>query len=284
MMQTIYRNGTILLGMIMTGLAAAVASGALISPRGAMGPTMLQAQSPAVAVIAIVVLLLISIGVAAGVSRLINAAVGIFVLGWGIAILAMRSATIEEIAFGGGSLSMVAIETLVWALLILGATIAVFKLGGPLDDISPDPDTDKRPGLFSKQSLISAAAGVIVLPVVWLLTRTTAPGQAAGAVLVGAMLAGLAGRLLSPHVQPILLFASPCFFGAIGHFIGQTMLRGASLSDAYVNGSVPMLSLPMPLDYAAGTLIGIPLGLGWAKSFLHEEEDDERTKSAPSTA
>ena len=62
------------------------------------------------------------------------------------------------------------------------------------------------------------------------------------------------------------------------------MLRGASLSDAYVNGSVPMLSLPMPLDYAAGTLIGIPLGLGWAKSFLHEEEDDERTKSAPSTA
>ncbi len=82
---------------------------------------------------------------------------------------------------------------------------------------------------------------------------------------------GLAGRLVAPRAQPVLLFAAPCLFGVIGHLIGLAMTSGA-LDVAFVNGSISRLSLPMPIDYAAGSLLGVSVGVGWARSFLHEEE------------
>jgi hypothetical protein len=29
----------------------------------------------------------------------------------------------------------------------------------------------------------------------------------------------------------------------------------------------------MPVDYATGSLMGVAVGLGWARSFLHHEDD-----------
>ncbi len=75
----------------------------------------------------------------------------------------------------------------------------------------------------------------------------------------------------APRAQPVLLFAAPCLFGVIGHLIGLAMTAGA-LDVAFVNGSTSRLSLPLPIDYAAGSLLGVSVGVGWARSFLHEEE------------
>ncbi len=40
----------------------------------------------------------------------------------------------------------------------------------------------------------------------------------------------------------------------------------------FVDNAVPKFSRPMPIDYAAATLMGVAFGLGWAKSFLHHED------------
>ena len=50
------------------------------------------------------------------------------------------------------------------------------------------------------------------------------------------------------------------------------MTVSGPLADAVVNGTLPVLSLPMPIDYAAGSLMGVSMGLGWARGFLHHEE------------
>jgi hypothetical protein len=113
-----------------------------------------------------------------------------------------------------------------------------------------------------------------MLPIVWLIAQSPMKGQMIGATFFGGMAAGLIGRLISPHVQPILLFASPVAFGALGHVLAMLLLN-MPLDDAWVAGELPRLSRPMPLDYVAGSLMGVSVGVGWARSFLHHEEQQD---------
>ena len=111
---------------------------------------------------------------------------------------------------------------------------------------------------------------MLVLPGVWLIAKSPLQGQTLMAVVLGAMAAGFVGRVVAPHVQPLLLFAAPCFFGAAGQLIAALVTRD-SLAEAYITDTLPALALPMPIDYAAGSLMGVSMGLGWAKGFVHQE-------------
>jgi hypothetical protein len=90
-------------------------------------------------------------------------------------------------------------------------------------------------------------------------------------VVLGGMVVGLVGRMISPHAQPRLLFAAPLLFGAIGQLIAAMMVK-VPLTDAYIAQAIPAVGRPMPIDYAAGSLMGVAMGLGWARSFLHQDE------------
>jgi hypothetical protein len=253
-------------GMVLAAAVCCLAARFWLSPRGSIGPTVLQAQTPATAAAATVIFFALATVLAAYVGRLVNAAVGLFILGAGLWALRLRVGTIEELAFSGGSLGLVALETAAWGLLVLAATLVVFRFAGPLSDITPAPAGEASDGL----GLRGLAAAVLVLPAVWLIARSDLKGQTLVAVVLGAMAAGLVGRLLAPHAQPRLLFAAPCLFGALGHLVGMMVIKDG-FADAFVAGAVPKINLPMPIDYAAGSLMGVSMGLGWAKSFLHQE-------------
>jgi hypothetical protein len=246
------------------------------SPRGTIGPTAFQAESPVMATIGIVVLFALATAVAAHVGKLVNAAVGLFILGAGLWALRLRLGTVEDLAFADGSLGLVAAETAFWGLLVMGATLAVFRIAGPLSDITAVEPDKAQTNVWDEWGLRGLAAGVLVLPAVWLFARSDLKGQTLAAVVLGAMAVGLVGRLLAPHAQPRLLFAAACVFGALGHVVGMMMVRGA-LADAYVARTIPAISLPMPIDYAAGSLMGVSMGLGWARSFLHQEDTAPET-------
>ncbi len=255
-------------GVLASGAVCVQAVPFLISPRGTIGPTMLQAQSAAAAIIATVICFGLATGIAALVGRLVNAAVGMFVLGAGLWALRLRSGTIEDLAFAGGSLPLAAVETVLWAVLIAGATAAVFRVAGPLTDMEGAGNDEPA---WKRLPVTGPAAGVLVVPAVWILARSDLKGQTLAGVILGGLVVGLVGRLLSPGVQPRLLFAAPCLFGALGQVIGMLMLH-EPLAEAFVAGNVPALCRPMPIDYAAGSLAGVAMGLGWAKSFLQQEQ------------
>ena len=243
----------------------------LLSPRGGIGPLLLGADSSGKAVVVTLSVFSLATLYSAGVGRLLNAVVGMFVLGAGLFMLAGRTETAVEY-FHGGSLSMVLLEQGLWIVVCLVATGMVFLMAGWLSDIEPDEDGVRPHPIFSGAAMRSLGAGVIVLPVVWILAQTPMKGQVLGAVVVGSMFVGLVGRLFSPHVQPWLLFVSPILFGGVGQVLGVTIFGGTV--DMTMPGSVSMLhplNMPMPLDYAAGSLMGVALGLGWAKSFLQHE-------------
>lgn len=272
------RYAVVFLGMLLTAALCALVIPFSMNPRGAAGPTVLQAESAVSMVSAIIVCFGLATGIAGYVGRLINGAVGLFVLGAGLSVLAWRWETIEELAFSEGSLGLVGLETALWAGLVFAATAGVLKMAGPLRDMVPDEsDSDTVGGEWGGWGgwgLRGVAAGILVLPVVWLIARSELKGQVLAAVVLGSMLVGLCGRILSPHAQPRLLVAAPCLFGALGHVIGMVLLK-QPLVEAYVTQSIPALSLPMPIDYAAGSLLGVSMGLGWAKSFQQQEQEQE---------
>lgn len=256
--------------MIVAGMVFALAAPAMRFHTGAPGPSVLQAESPMMALVMVLIVLAIGAVVASVVARVTNAAVGLFVLGAGMFVLANRGGTLEHLVYDSGTLGPLVVESLLWAALVLGATLAVFAVAGPLGDIEPEVSGRHPHWLLSKAAMISAGCGVAVLPVVWVIAQSPMKGQTLAATIIGGVAAGLAGRLLSPHVQPKLLFASVCVFAAVGHLVGWAMQE--NVESALVAGTVSPLSLPMPVDYAAGALIGVAMGLGWAKSFLHHEE------------
>jgi len=245
--------------------------------RGKSTPAALQAHS----VFALPVMVLcfaVATIIAGGVARLTNGCVGLFVLGGAVFALDYRLGTINEILLGG-SLSMMVVELLIWAVLVLSAVFVVFKVGGPLEDVHPDEEGRTPSPYLSVEAMKLAAAGLLVLPGLWILAQSEIKGQATGSVIVGSIAAGMGGRLLSPHVQPVLAYAAPLVFGAVGYIIGIAM-AGGTAAELFVNGDLPPLLRAAPIDYVCGTLIGVSIGYGWARSFLHHEEDEEEARAA----
>ena len=107
----------------------------LSSARGVVGPSMADALHPGSAAAAMLAGVAACTIVGAVVGRLINAAVGLFVVGCGLAVVSMRSGTVMDIAFGGGSLRPVAFETIAWGFAVAVISIVVFRASGPLPDI-----------------------------------------------------------------------------------------------------------------------------------------------------
>jgi hypothetical protein len=278
MLKAIGRNAAMIGGLILGATLTGLLANWLVSARGALGPLVFEAESIPLAMLAAIVSVAICTALAIAVGRVSNTAVGMFVLGGGLYGLAWRAATVDELALSG-SPTLAGVETLYWAGLLLAATSLVFRLSGPLRDIEPDEHGRRPHPLFSAAAAKSAAAGILVIPVVWIIAQSEMKGQVIGAVFLGAMVAGLVGRLLSPHVQPILLFAAPLVFGAIGQFIAVAMLD-QPLVDLWVSHEIPRLLRPMPVDYATGSLMGVAVGLGWAKSFLHHEDHQPQSSTA----
>ena len=254
-------------GMILAGVICAPAAAFTVSPTGSLGPTVLQAESPVAAGLVVGLCFALTTALAAGVGRLVNVVVGLFILGAGLAVLAIRWGTVADLAFSGGSLGALALETLLWGGLVAGASFVVFRVAGPVSDFGNGKEAE---GLIGRWGLRAFGAAIVVLPVVWLLARSELKGQTLAAVTGGAMAVGLLARTLSPQAQPRVLFAAPCLFGAVGYLIGQAFIK-ESLPEAFVAWSIPALCFPMPVDYAAGSLMGVAMGLGWARSFQQEE-------------
>ncbi len=274
----------ILAGLTVAGAVCLPAIPYTYSPKGVIGPTILHAQSLIGAGIAMIVCLTAASIVGAVVGRLTNAIVGLFVVAVGLGVLALRFGSIRDVAFADdGSLRLLALETVLWAVGVLGSTLLVFKLAGPLPDFVAGDD-DKP--AWSFWTLGGAAGGVVMLPVVWLIARSELRGQTIAATILGGLFAGLLARLLSPHTQPRLIFATACLMGAVGHIIGAWLVgRSAAggLDEVYDAAALPTISYALPIDYAVGSFIGVAMGLGWAASFLQHEHEDDASPGRPSS-
>ena len=271
MTDAIIRYTTLTFGVFASALVMVLATGSLVSSRGVAGPTVLSSLTPVQGGIALVVCLLIALGVAIVVGRILNAAVGAFVLGTGIAVLSMQCGTHLDQMFDGSRSVLIAAETLVWAFLVLIMIAVLFRFTGPLPEQPEKSAADAlRPAaVFSPAALRSCLAGVGMLLAIWVLGVNDLKGQMIAACLIGGIIAGVGGRMLAPAEQPILIFAAPVVFGAIGQ--AYAIGGGTDTIAGWLRGTQSALGLPTPMDIAAGSLMGVAIGLSWARSGVQAE-------------
>ncbi len=264
------RNGVFVGGLVAVGIVAILTLPLFTSGRGVAGPLIALAQSPVAAVIGLVILLAAATIVAIGVARITNTCVGLWVMGGGLYVLTCRFGTLDETVWELPALA-IGIETLLLAVLCMAAVLTVFRLGGELDDIEADELHHTPDALRSVAARKQAAAGLFVLPAIWFIGQSFAQGQMLAAIVIGGILAGLVGRIVSPHVQPKLLFVSPMIVTGVAAIVASIMMR-SSVDIAYIEGTLPAFLRVMPIDVLAGSLMGVSMGFGWGKAFLHHEE------------
>ena len=91
------------------------------------------------------------------------------------------------------------------------------------------------------------------------------------AAVAGGFACGLAGRLAAPHCQPVLLPPALVLGGTLAGWAAWFAVP-ADLQGAIAAGGIPNLLLPLPIDWAAGALFGVPMGFAAAHGFLHHED------------
>jgi len=133
-------------GILASALLFALAVPFWTSLRGVAGPTVMDSERPVLAALVAIAAFAGSTAIAIVVARVVNAVVGTFVLGCGVAILAMRTGAAHDFVYGGTSLAHSAIETAVWGVLVAAASWAIYRFGGRLPDFpaTGDAEVDSR--------------------------------------------------------------------------------------------------------------------------------------------
>lgn len=294
MRDVVRRYGGLVGTLAVAGVVGGAAAPWMIGVRGLPGPLLLTGGAAGGgAVLGVLATLILLTGVAIVTCRLVNTAVGLFVLGCGLGVLAMRSGGAIDLAFGSVSPAAIGLETVLWGLLLAPVVAALFVLGGRLADVpdgaaghaagdaaghaAGDAEGESAPlsSGYSRHALRGCLACVVAVPVVWVVLRNDLKGQALAAAVIGGLAAGTLGRIWAPRAQPVLLVTAALV--ALG--IAQFMLArsvGGPLDAAFVRSTVPRLLLAAPIDLAAGVLAGVGMGLGWAKSFMRESKPEPK--------
>jgi hypothetical protein len=266
------RTTLVIVAMVACSWAFAMASPFLINARGGDGPSLLSTESTAAAIVAVMIAWGVSLVIAALCGRVTKTVDGLAILGVGIGTMAFCLDGTQELLMTT-SITQIVVELVIWAVLVLAATVVIFAVSGPLSEIEAPSHGEPIPPLASREAVRLLIYALVAIPVVWIIARSDLRGQTLAATAVGGIAAGLLGRLLSPNIQPVLLPAGVCIAGIGGVWVGWWQLSGLQAIDAYATNALPPLLRPAPIDWAVGGLIGVPIGVTWAKSFLCHEDD-----------
>lgn len=271
-METWVRTTFTILALVIVSIVGTWQASSLVSPRGILGPTILQSVSPLSALTSVFITVAVASVIGGFVARFSSSITGMFILGFSLFAMALKLEGVEEFVMSKGNVNLLMFESLLLSVIVLLGAIVVFAIGGPLKCIN----TIKTPELnevawaqMGKVLLISCS----ILPIVWLIANTPAKGQVIGAAAVGGIVIGVLSRQFLQSMQPILLFAFPIAFGSLGYFIGMSL--GDNSPAGFTQQEMSTLLFPMPIEYASGAILGLAIGLGWTSSSTEEKQVQE---------
>lgn len=117
----------------------------------------------------------------------------------------------------------------------------------------------------------SIAVGLVAGGVAaWLIAATPLKGQAIFAAIAAGAFAAAAGRLVDFEAPVPAMFFPIAILAAIGPLTGIVMSGSGGIVAAAYKGTLFPLANISPLDWIAGGLLGIPLGVSWAGSMIEK--------------
>lgn len=211
------------------------------------------------------------------------------VLAWCACRSAPMDAVLRDLHSTSVPVSM-ALEALVVGAVCMVALLIIGKIDRtkPLDANEPHathllPEGGLR-SLLSPSLLAAGVVGLIVGGVVAsLIAFEPLKGQTIFAAIVGGVGAGAAVNLVAAskataHTKlpvagvPAVAVAAMCAAGIIAPLVAMFMPGGQALVQQAFSGKLSGPGALIGFDWAAGAFLGVPVGVSWSASMMHEKQ------------
>lgn len=289
MRQAIIRWTIYLLALFVIGPLAAAMTGSLRASDGSHAATPLFSTTPVLGLVYGVAVLLIALLTGIAAARLVNRASGFTAAGLVVAWAAWTTGDVDQmirVSHSGSPLLSQSLEGAIFGVLALGMAAVLWIIGKP-EQTDPNKRKDPEDALISAltqgpakmfASIFRGKGGVAVIPVAllagaaaaWFIGVSPIKGQAVFAAITAGIVAAAAGRLVEFEVSLPTLVVPVVVLAILGPLAGYAMAGGGGekiVAAAYANSLFPVANVTA-LDWIAGALIGVPIGVGWAGSML----------------
>ena len=294
MKAAIVRWAFYLAALLLVGPLAASLLGGLRAPGGGPDATPLVSSSPAMGVALALAALAIALALGALAARLVGTMAGMSTAGLVVAWASWRTGTVDELvrtAQSGRPLISLAIEGLIFGVCGLGIILIIASMGRAHAEAiarrtQDNPQQAPPPAGFGAQlttSLHEVFKGkgiAIALPIAivaggaaaMFIAGSPLKGQAIAAAIVGGIAVGAASRLVDVGATFTTMVIAVAALAVLGPLSGvATAGTGAGLVRATYAGTLFPLAWITPLDWIAGGLLGIPMGVSWAGSMMEKK-------------
>lgn len=246
--------------MLMSGVRA---------PDGGPEASLLLSESPAMALGAAAIVFVMAAAVGALGARAFGTRSGLFIAGLVLVWPAWESGTVIGIlrrTQSGSSLQTLGIEGLIVAAATIAAGIGLARFGGEVRAAPLAANAEPR----------KISAGAVVGPLVGLMVgmvgatacaRTEMPGQAIASAFVAGLLGAMSAMLFDSRVKPEGVLLGLAMLAFIGPMSGA-LLDGTNAVQHVYDGTITPLARLTPLHWAAGLLLGVPVGASWASGLV----------------
>jgi hypothetical protein len=276
MLRALARMIGMFIGIAVCAAIGLAAGGRAIAADGAPAAALIQCASPDTAIGAAIAAAAIVALIAAAYARLVGFHFGVILMGIACAAYGTRTGTAVDFARDGGDGRLLALETLASGAAIALAVWALARLAAAADaaPAPPDPSPLRR--------ITAIVIGLLVIaPVAWLIARSEMRGQVVAAATLASAVSALASSLVGVQPRSCLRYLTPCIAGAAWSAIVWMWVGGVDPVNPAAGWSP--LALPMPQDWAAGSLIGVTLGNSWARSFMADVTEAETNPTSPAS-
>lgn len=266
-----------IVALFILGPAVGLATAWMRSPGGGTDASALLCTAPLVGISSAMLAVVIATVAGLIAGRVCDIRTGSLVAGFTLAWAALRTGEL------GGIIRPYEAEVVFTRLAIEGAlictvmTIAAAVLlrfsrdfeGQPLR--SPDAPP-LREALKASSTLLAMIVGVLAaLAAAWLIARTDAKGQTIIAAIAAGIAAPAAGKLVAAGMgedPPIEVFYMSITLAAIISPIVVLVTQGSTAEHDLFANRLFAPALILPLDWAVGALIGVPIGARWVQGSI----------------
>lgn len=283
MTQLILKWTVVLLALFAAGPFAASIVSPLRLSDGSHAASLLTDGSTIQGLLAALAILAIASALGLISGRLIARDMGLTVAGLVLAWAAWRFSTVDRALARTGDTSMPTILALEGLLVCLAGTAIACAIAATSRERKPIAGilgefTGEQPlgeTLEPSRLAIAGVAGIAgAVAVVWLVANQATKGQCVMAAVLGGIACGAAAQL-SATVNRIRL-------GILAPMLAMTLLaaaapliaraiEGSQLIAHATAGTLFPLGKLGPLDWLAGALLGVPVGLAWANSMIEKD-------------
>jgi len=276
MLRALARMMGMFIGIAVCAAIGLAAGGRAIAADGAPAAALIHCASPDTAIGAAIAAAAIVSLIAAAYARLTGFHFGVILMGIACAAYGTRTGTAADFARAGGDGRLLALETLACGAAI-ALTVWAFARLAPAAAATP-----AQAGPSPTRRLAAIVIGLIVVaPVAWLISRSEMRGQVVAAATLASAVSALASSLVAAEPRSGLRYLTPCIAGAAWFAIVWMWAGGVDPVNPAAGWSP--LALPMPQDWAAGSLIGVTLGNSWARSFMADVTEAETNQATPAS-